>query len=46
MTKIDKVLTRLSDLYEFNRELKAYELKEYEKADKRVRPVTEKADSR
>jgi hypothetical protein len=46
MTKIDKVLKKLSDLYEFNRKLKAYELKENEKADKRARPVTEKTDSR
>lgn len=27
MTKIDKVLKKLSDLYEFNRKLKAYKLK-------------------
>lgn len=27
MTRIDRVLKQLSDLYEFNRKLKAYELK-------------------
>ncbi len=28
MTKIDKVLKKLSELYEFNRKIKAYNLKE------------------
>jgi hypothetical protein len=28
MTRIDKVLRKLSDLYEFNRKLNAYNLKE------------------
>jgi hypothetical protein len=32
MKKIDRVLKKLSELYEFNRKLKTYELKE--KADK------------
>jgi hypothetical protein len=32
MTRIDRVLKKLSDLYEFNRKLKTYELKK--KADK------------
>jgi hypothetical protein len=27
MTKIDKVLKKLSELYEFNRKIKAFELK-------------------
>jgi len=27
MTRIDRVLKKLSDLYEFNRKIKAYELK-------------------
>ncbi len=27
MTKIDRILKRLSELYEFNRKLKAFELK-------------------
>jgi len=27
MTRIDKVFKKLSDLYEFNRKIKAYELK-------------------
>ncbi len=27
MTKIDRVLKKLSELYEFNRKLKAYQLK-------------------
>jgi hypothetical protein len=29
MTKIDKVLRKLSGLYEFNRNLKAYQLKKH-----------------
>lgn len=28
MTKIDRVLKKLSELYDFNRKLKAYKLKE------------------
>jgi len=28
MTKIDKVLKKLSELYEFNRKIKAFQLKE------------------
>jgi len=33
MTRIDKVLKKLSDLYEFNRKIKAYELREKQKAE-------------
>ncbi len=35
MTRIDKVLKQLSDLYEFNRKIKAYELKK--KANKSLK---------
>ena len=35
MTKIDKVLKKLSELYDFNRKLKGYKLKE--KADKSLK---------
>lgn len=35
MTKIDRVLKKLSDLYEFNRKLKAYDLKK--KANKSLK---------
>ena len=35
MTRIDKVLKKLSDLYEFNRKIKAYELKK--KANKSLK---------
>jgi len=38
MTKIDKVLKRLSDLYEFNRKIKGYVLKKRERANKPVQP--------
>jgi len=38
MKKIDRVLKKLSELYDFNRKLKAYKLKE--KANKRFEPVT------
>jgi len=37
MTKIDKVLQKLSDLYEFNRKIKTYTLKE--KANKPIHPT-------
>ncbi|SEM49539.1 hypothetical protein SAMN04489760_11825 [Syntrophus gentianae] len=37
MTKIDKVLKKLSDLYEFNRKIKTYALKE--KAKKPIQPT-------
>jgi len=37
MTKIDKVLKILSDLYEFNRKIKTYALKE--KASKPIPPT-------
>ena len=35
MTKIDRVLKQLSELYDFNRKLKAYKLKE--KANKSLK---------
>jgi hypothetical protein len=35
MTKIDRVLKKLGELYDFNRKLKAYKLKE--KADKSLK---------
>jgi hypothetical protein len=37
MTKIDKVLKKLSELYEFRRKIKGYALKE--KADKPIQPT-------
>jgi len=37
MKKIDKVLKKLSDLYEFNRKIKTYVLKE--KANKPMQPT-------
>jgi len=40
MTKIDKVLKRLSELYEFNRKIKAYNLKK--KANKSLKEDTVK----
>jgi len=40
MKKIDKILKKLSDLYEFNRRLKAYELKK--EANKSLREATAK----
>ena len=35
MTKIDRILKKLSELYDFNRKLKAYKLKE--KANKSLK---------
>jgi hypothetical protein len=35
MTRIDKVIRKLSDLYEFNRKIKAYAIKR--KADKSLK---------
>lgn len=35
MKKIDKILKKLSDLYEFNRKIKAYEFKK--KANKQLK---------
>ena len=35
MTKIDRILKKLSELYEFNRKLKAYDLKK--KANKSLK---------
>ncbi len=40
MTKIDSVLKKLSDLYEFNRKITAYKLKKKEKADKSLKPTS------
>ena len=34
MKKIDRVLKQLSDLYEFNRKISAYELRKKEKANR------------
>ena len=39
MTKIDKALQKLSDLYEFNRKIKAYELREKETAKRSLKPT-------
>jgi hypothetical protein len=39
MTKIDKVLKKLSDLYEFNRKIKSYSVKKKEKAGQSVQPT-------
>jgi len=39
MTKIDKVLRKLSDLYEFNRKIRTYELREKEKTNKSSKPT-------
>lgn len=33
MTRIDKVLKKLSDLYEFNRKIKAYQFREKRRAN-------------
>jgi hypothetical protein len=38
MKKIDRVIKKLSDLYEFNRKIKAYELGKKEKA-KSLKPT-------
>jgi hypothetical protein len=38
MTKIDKVLKKLSDLYEFNRKIKGYVLRKKAKA-KSIQPT-------
>jgi hypothetical protein len=40
MTKIDKILKKLSELYEFNRKIKAYHLKK--KASKSLKEDTGK----
>jgi hypothetical protein len=39
MTKIDKVLKKLSELYEFNRKLKGYVLRRKERANKPIQPT-------
>jgi hypothetical protein len=36
MKKINKILKQLSDLYEFNRRIKDYELRKNETTDKRL----------
>jgi hypothetical protein len=37
MTRIDRVLKKLSDLYEFNRKIKAYQLREKRRANKSLK---------
>jgi hypothetical protein len=37
MTKIDRLLKKLSDLYEFNRKIKAYKLRAKEGANKSLK---------
>ena len=44
MTKIDNILKKLSELYEFNRKIKAYDLKK--KANKRLQRIADKPGSR
>ena len=39
MKKIDRVIKKLSDLYEFNRKIKAYVLVKKEKANKPLKPT-------
>jgi hypothetical protein len=39
MKKIDRVIKKLSDLYEFNRKIKTYELGKKEKANKSLKPT-------
>ncbi len=39
MTRIDSVLKKLSDLYEFNRKIKAYDLRERPRANKSLKPT-------
>jgi hypothetical protein len=39
MTRIDRVLKQLSDLYEFNRKIRTYELREKEKGNKSSKPT-------
>ncbi|MDZ7597295.1 MAG: hypothetical protein U5J82_03145 [Desulfobacterales bacterium] len=42
MTRIDKVLKKLSDLYEFNRKIKAYQFREKRRANKSLKEEAEK----
>lgn len=39
MTKIDSVLKKLCDLYEFNRKIKGYVLRKKKKANKAIQPT-------
>jgi hypothetical protein len=45
MTKIDRVLNKLSELYEFNRKLKAYRIEE-KASEKAQRTAEGEADGR
>jgi hypothetical protein len=40
MKKIDKILKQLSDLYEFNRRIKGYELKKKDPTDKHLKKAS------
>jgi hypothetical protein len=42
MTRIDKVLKKLSDLYEFNRKIKAYHFREKRRAKRSLKEEAEK----
>jgi hypothetical protein len=42
MKRIDKVLKKLSELYEFNRRIKAYQLREKGRANKSLKEDAEK----
>ena len=44
MTKIDRVLKKLSELYDFNRKLKAYKLKEKANESLKEDSVKERLD--
>lgn len=37
MKKIDRILKQLSDIYEFNRKIKEYQLKKKERANKSLK---------
>jgi len=37
MKKIDRILKQLSDLYEFNRKIRAYELRKKEKVNRSLK---------
>jgi len=39
MTKIERVLKKLSDLYEFNRKIKGYVFKKGRRANKPIQPT-------
>ncbi len=39
MTKIEKVLKKLSDLYEFHRKIRGYAVKKKERANKPIQPT-------